>query len=57
MIFRTKPLLPVDWIPILVAFVICSLPLDELFNTHAGDEERGEILEEDAPVNSDEATD
>jgi Ca2+-transporting ATPase len=45
-IFRTKPLLPVDWIPILVAFVICSLPLDELFNTHTGNEERGEIVEE-----------
>jgi len=55
MIFKTKPLSPADWIPILVAFVICSLPLDELFNTHAEDEERGEILEEEsAQVNSDE---
>jgi len=36
MIFKTEPLSPVDWIPILVAFVICLFPLDELFSTRAG---------------------
>ncbi len=31
-IFGMKPLSPVDWIPVLAAFVICSLPLNELFS-------------------------
>jgi magnesium-transporting ATPase (P-type) len=44
-IFETQPLSLFDWIPILAAFVICSLPLDELFNTRAG-EEHGEIVDE-----------
>lgn len=59
-IFETQPLSLFDWIPILAAFVICSLPLDELFNTHE-EEEYGEIvdklIEEDIPTGSDEETD
>jgi hypothetical protein len=31
-----KPLSPMDWIPVLAAFVICSLPLDEVFSDRAG---------------------
>jgi Ca2+-transporting ATPase len=37
-IFGMKPLSLVDWIPVLAAFVICLLPLDELFSNRAGKE-------------------
>ena len=37
-IFGMKPLSLVDWIPVLAAFVICSLSLDELFSNRAGKE-------------------
>lgn len=41
-IFRTESLLLTDWIPILLAFVICSLPLDELFSIRLKKEEQSE---------------
>ena len=46
-IFGTKPLSLIDWIPILVALVICSLPLDDIFkNRMVADGERDEVVEE-----------
>ncbi len=45
-IFTMKPLSPVDWIPVLAAFAICSLPLDELFSIRSGREESDPALEE-----------
>ena len=38
-IFGTKPLSLIDWIPIVVAFLILSLPLDEIFTTRVEYEE------------------
>ena len=35
---KTSALLPLDWIPILVTFAICSLPIDELFRNRLGEE-------------------
>jgi len=46
-IFKMKPLSPVDWIPVLAAFVICSLPLDELFRIRTQKEESDLVVEED----------
>jgi Ca2+-transporting ATPase len=45
-IFRMKPLTAADWIPVLAAFVICSLPLDELFSAHTEKEEGDLAVEE-----------
>jgi hypothetical protein len=41
-IFGTKPLSLIDWIPIVVAFAIFWLPLDELFTTSIDYEEEYE---------------
>jgi len=41
-IFGTKPLSLIDWIPIIVAFAIFWLPLDELFTTNVEYEEEYE---------------
>jgi hypothetical protein len=41
-IFGTKPLSFIDWIPIVVAFAIFWLPLDELFTTSIDYEEEYE---------------
>jgi magnesium-transporting ATPase (P-type) len=41
-IFGTKPLSLIDWIPIVVAFAIFWLPLDELFTTNVDYEEEYE---------------
>ncbi len=62
-VFMTEPLLLTDWIPILVAFVICSLPLDKLLNTNVEEEELSEggddneeeaVVEEDTPTDTEE---
>ena len=53
-VFKTEPLSLVDWIPILVAFIICSLPVDELLGTYADDDEDGGIVEKDRPADSEE---
>ncbi|HGJ66937.1 TPA: cation-transporting P-type ATPase [bacterium] len=45
-IFSTKPLSFIDWIPIIVAFAIFWLPLDELFTTSEYNEVYEEIHEE-----------
>ena len=49
-VFRTESLLLTDWVPILVAFVICSLPLDKLFNTHVEEEEVNEKEDDEEEV-------
>lgn len=38
-ILGTRPLSAIDWIPIIVAFAVFSLPLDEPFTTHVEYEE------------------
>jgi len=56
-IFGTKPLSLIDWIPIIVAFAIFWLPLDELFTTNVEYEEeyeersydKREIAEDEQP--------
>jgi len=45
-IFGTKPLSLVDWIPIVAAFAIFSIPFDELFTTHVEYEEKKPLTEE-----------
>ncbi len=58
--FRIEPLPLTGWIPILVAFVISSLPLDELFETsvveedQAAEEESDEMVAEATPAGSSE---
>jgi Ca2+-transporting ATPase len=47
-IFGMEPLMMMDWIPIIAAFIICSLPLDELFKSNLAEEEYGEVEEEPA---------
>jgi len=42
-IFSTKPLSLIDWIPIIVAFAIFWLPLDELFTTSEYEEYEDEF--------------
>ncbi|MFC1716097.1 cation-translocating P-type ATPase [Candidatus Poribacteria bacterium] len=49
-VFRTESLLLTDWIPILVAFVVCSLPLDELFNARVEEEEVNERRDDEEEV-------
>ncbi len=58
-IFGTKPLSLIDWIPIVVAFAILSLPLDEIFTTHVEYEEEKEYESEysEEPANEAEASD
>ena len=49
-IFGMEPLILMDWIPIVAAFIISSLPLDELFSTDLGDkklDKKGEQTEEE----------
>ncbi len=63
-LFGTESLLLTDWIPILIAFVICSFPLDELSGTGVkedleaeaplAEEEHDEIVTEDTTTNSNE---
>ena len=63
-LFKTESLLLTDWIPILIAFVICSFPLDELSDARVkeeleaeaplAEEEHDEIVEEDTTTNSNE---
>lgn len=48
--FRIESLLLKDWIPILVAFVISSLPLDELFETRVVEEDQTAKEESDGMV-------
>ncbi len=67
-LFGTESLRLVDWIPILIALVICSLPLDELFVSGVEEEEEEpediiieaaaeeELVEEETPEDSDEET-
>ena len=45
-----QPLLPMDWIPILAALIICSFPLDELFNPDLEDKKHDEVSEEEEVV-------
>lgn len=45
-IFGMDPLLLTDWIPIIVAFAICSLPLDELFKPDLESKERDKVAQE-----------
>jgi len=44
-IFGTGKLALTDWIPIIIAFVVCSLPLDELFGVRLIEEESQEQVE------------
>jgi Ca2+-transporting ATPase len=46
-IFETRPLSWMDWIPIIIAFAIFWLPLDELFTTSSEDEEDIELESEE----------
>lgn len=54
-IFGTKPLSLIDWIPIVVAFAILSLPLDEIFTTHVEYEEEIEYKNEYSEESADRA--
>jgi magnesium-transporting ATPase (P-type) len=47
-VFKTQALMPLNWVPIAIAFVICSLPFEELFRTYIEDKENGKIKAEDA---------